>query len=142
MKGFELIMKLLNTTDDIDLKKESAMVLGAAIQSNPKVKIHAIKSEFLQLILNKLAIKSVPNQEAASLSSKSPTSILENDDFHSKLLFTLSGLLREYPFAQNQFIRFGGINILSNLIETTSSFKVKLKIITLTNDLIQEKVFK
>lgn len=60
-------------------------------------------------------------------------------EFNSKLVFALSGLLRNFPLAQSQFIRYGGVEILSHLIQNSNSIKLKTKILTLIDDLINEK---
>ena len=92
------------------------------------MKIHAAKSEFLQLLLNQLS-KSLFHSD------------LDNQNFISKLLFTLSSLLRNFPLAQSQFIRFGGVEVLHNLLKKNSySIKLKTKVITFTNDILQEKI--
>lgn len=78
------------------------------------------------------------NRLSSSVNSES-----NSKEFQSKLVFTLSALLRNFPFAQSQFIRFGGVQTLSNLISLNSSSidKIKIKILTLADDLIKEKVF-
>lgn len=80
------------------------------------------------MILNRLSSKSVQIES------------VENQDFYSKLIFTLSGLLRNFPFAQTQFIRFGGVETLSSLLKSLNSIKLKTKVLTLADDLIKEKV--
>lgn len=102
-------------------------MLDYVCYSHPKVKIYAIKTDLLQYILNKLSL------QATSQSTL-------DRDFNSKLIFALSALLRNFPLAQSQFIRYGGIEILSNLIKHSNSIKFKAKILTLIDDLIKEKV--
>lgn len=91
-----------------------------------KVKEYAIKTDLLQYILNKLSLQATSDS-------------VETRDFNSKLVFTLSGLLRNFPFAQSQFIRYGGVEIMSNLVKQSNSAKFKAKILTLIDDLINEK---
>lgn len=122
--GFELILSELNSTllqEDTDYAQNLIIVIGSAIQSNPKVKVYAIKTQLLQILLNRMS-----------------TRVLA-DDLLSKFIFTLSGLLRNFPYAQHEFLKFGGVEILSNLIRRINSIKLKTKILTLTNDLIREK---
>jgi nucleotide exchange factor SIL1 len=96
--------------------------------SNPKVQVFAIKTELLQILLKQISNVA----ESASLS---------NQDYLSKLVFVLSGFLRNFPYAQNEFLKLGGSEILSYLIKSNSnSVKVKTKILTLADDLIKEKV--
>lgn len=88
-----------------------------------------MKTNLLQHILNKLSL------------STTSSAILEQD-YNSKLIFTMSGLVRNFPFAQSQFIRFGGVEIMSKLLKHSSSIKIKTKILTFIDDLIKEKVKK
>jgi len=97
--------------------------------SNPKAQIQAFKSQLLELILSSLSKQLQSTAELA----------LNNHEYNSKLLFSLSTLLRNFPFAQKEFVRFGGVELLDKLVESSTSLKVKLKAVTLLNDLIQEK---
>lgn len=65
---------------------------------------------------------------------------IEKQDFIAKLVFTLSGMLRNFPFAQSEFLQLGGSDVLVNLIRSPNSLKVKTKVLTLVDDLIKEKV--
>ncbi len=94
------------------------------ICSNPKVQLYALNSNLLQLLLSELT-----GQE------ESP-----NQMFISRLVFTLSGLLRNMPIAQTKFIQLGGLEVFNRLLkESTYSPKLKAKLLTLVNDLIIEK---
>ncbi len=88
----------------------------------------ALKSGLLQTVLKELT-------------SFTQSANVNNQDFLSKLIFTLSGLMRNFPFAQHEFLKLGGSALLSNLIRAPNSIKVKTKILTLTDDLMKEKVF-
>jgi hypothetical protein len=95
-------------------------------KSNPKVQVHAAKSGFLQLTLNKLDL--VLGVDEA------------DKDFVSRSLFALSGLLRNFPHAQGQFVRFGGVETMRTLLENQAiSVKLKVKALTILNDLLLEK---
>lgn len=92
------------------------------------MKVHAVKLDMLQLILNQISTSLIDLD-------------LNNQDYVSKLLFALSSMLRHFPFAQNQFIRFGGVEILNKVLNSQFyTNKLKVKVITLANDLILEKV--
>ena len=123
-----MIMKEMNKSQDKEIKMETVLVLGSAMQSNPKVKIHAVKLDMIQLLLNHI--------------SKSLDDLDSSKDFVSRLLFALSSVLRHFPFGQSQFIRFGGVEVLNKILNSQSKFnnKLKIKVITLANDLIMEKV--
>ena len=65
---------------------------------------------------------------------------LSNNDWNSKIVFALSSLLRHFPYVQLKFLEFGGVNILNDFMQKSPSYKLKVKILTLVDDLIQEKV--
>jgi nucleotide exchange factor SIL1 len=132
MSGFELLLSELNETLDFGLKARISLVLGAALQGNPKVQVHALKFDTIQIMLNQLQSK---------YSTKGGNSKLQVE-YYPKVMFVLSGLLRNFPFAQNLFVnKYGGVEVLENLLLTANSIKLKAKVFTLVNDLIQEKVY-
>ena len=66
---------------------------------------------------------------------------LKSQNFISKLLFSLSGLLRNFPIAQNKFIQYGGVETLSKVLNNSAySSKLKAKTLTVVNDMIVERV--
>ena len=91
---------------------------------NPKIQVYAAENGLLQLILN--------------LMSKNDAS--NNDDLSAKLIYVLSSLIRHFPFVQIKFIEIGGIKILNDFMKNSSSHKSKVKILTLVDDLVKEKV--
>ena len=54
IKGFELLVTELNNTQELGLQLQIPLVLSAVFQSNPKVQIHALKFDFLHVLVNKL----------------------------------------------------------------------------------------
>ncbi len=90
---------------------------------NPKIQVYAAENGLLQLILN--------------LMSKNDAS---NNDLSAKLIYVLSTLIRHFPFVQIKFIEIGGIKILNDFMKNSSSHKLKVKILTLVDDLVKEKV--
>ena len=63
-----------------------------------------------------------------------------NNELNVKLVYVLSTLLRHFPFAQLKFLEIGGVQILNDFMQKSTSHKLKVKILTLVDDLIQEKV--
>lgn len=126
--GFDQILDLINsTTTDLDLKMQGLLVIGSAIQSNPKAKVQAAKSDLLKLLMN-------------SLKSSSLSIDLKSNEHQSKLMFVLSALLRNFPYAQLKFVQLGGLDIFSNILKSDqSSHKIKVKVLTLVSDLVLEK---
>ena len=95
-----------------------------SICSNPKVQLYAINLNLLQLLLSGLT----GHEESL------------NQTFISRVVFTLSGLLRNMSIAQAQFIQLGSLEMFNRLLkEPAYSSKFKEKLITLVHDLITEK---
>ncbi len=121
------MMVKLNTSSDIDLKIKYALVLGSAMQGNPYVKIHALESNIIPLLLNQIEI--------------SDELSVQKQIFISKILFSLSSLLGNFPVAQNKLIKYGGIETLTAILKNQDySVKLKAKALTLVNDIISERV--
>lgn len=127
--GFDLLKNNLNQSEDFDLKSKYALVLGSSLQSNPYVKIHANEANLVQLVLYQIT------------STLKQTEHLNTQNFISKLIFTLSGLLRNFPAAQNKFVQIGGVETLELVLKSEHfNSKLKTKVLTFLNDLIVEKV--
>ena len=95
-----------------------------SICSNQKVQLYAINLNLLQLLLSGLT----GHEESL------------NQTFISRVVFTLSGLLRNMSIAQAQFIQLGSLEMFNRLLkEPAYSSKFKEKLITLVHDLITEK---
>ena len=93
--------------------------------SNPKVQVYGAENGLLQLILNLMSKTDVEST---------------NNELNVKLVYVLSTLLRHFPFAQLKFLEIGGVQILNDFMQKSTSHKLKIKILTLVDDLIQEKV--
>ena len=91
------------------------------------MQIYAIKTDILKLLFVQLK---------ESLESFT----LRTNEYQSRLLFVLSGLLRSFPLAQSQFIQMGGVGLLGKTIgHESSSVKIMIKVLTLADDLVKEK---
>ncbi|KAK3590234.1 hypothetical protein CHS0354_041301 [Potamilus streckersoni] len=119
--GLELAVKSLNDTDS-NIKAEATMVLGSALQSNPKVQILALQTDAMQIFLSMITTES-------SVAHR------------SKALFALSSLIRHFPIAQKKFLDFGGLTALASLFQEPGLEKLQVKAVTLLNDLLQEQEF-
>uniref|UniRef100_A0A8D0F3D9 Nucleotide exchange factor SIL1 n=1 Tax=Strix occidentalis caurina TaxID=311401 RepID=A0A8D0F3D9_STROC len=95
MGGLQLVIDGLNSTEAA-LKEHAAFVLGAALSSNPKVQIEAIEGGALQKLL-------------VILATEQPLAVKK------KALFALSSMLRHFPYAQQQFLKLGGLQVLRSL---------------------------
>ena len=55
-------------------------------------------------------------------------------------LFALCSLLRHFPYAQRQFLKLGGLQILRSLVRAEGSEVLAVRVVTLLYDLATEKV--
>ncbi|CAG9760919.1 unnamed protein product [Ceutorhynchus assimilis] len=119
LDGFrKIIYKQLNSTN-IAIKHETLKLFSVLAQNNPKVKVHILETGGIAILSR------IINQE-------------DNDLIKNSALTALSCTLRTFPHAQNKFIEIGGLSILTESFKT-GTIKLKLKIVTLLNDLIVER---
>ncbi|XP_023559154.1 nucleotide exchange factor SIL1 isoform X4 [Octodon degus] len=117
--GLQVVINGLNSTEPL-VKEYAAFVLGAAFSSNPKVQVEAIEGGALQKLLVILATEQ-------PLTAK------------KKVLFALCSLLRHFPYAQQQFLKLGGLQVLKGLVQEKSTEVLAVRVITLLYDLVTEK---
>lgn len=55
-------------------------------------------------------------------------------------LFALSSMLRHFPYAQQQFLKLGGLQVLRSLFRQKGMETLHVRVVTLLYDLIMEKV--
>ncbi|XP_053935780.1 nucleotide exchange factor SIL1 [Cuculus canorus] len=120
MGGLQLVIDGLNSTEAL-LKEHAAFVLGAALSSNPKVQIEAIEGGALQKLL-------------VILATEQPLAVKK------KALFALSSMLRHFPYAQQQFLKLGGLQVLRSLFRQKGMETLYVRVVTLLYDLIMEKM--
>ncbi|XP_075571455.1 nucleotide exchange factor SIL1 isoform X1 [Pelecanus crispus] len=118
--GLQLVIDGLNSTEAV-LKEHAAFVLGAALSSNPKIQIEAIEGGALQKLL-------------VILATEQPLAVKK------KALFALSSMLRHFPYAQQQFLKLGGLQVLRSLFRQKGMETLHVRVVTLLYDLIVEKV--
>nr|XP_008113583.1 PREDICTED: nucleotide exchange factor SIL1 isoform X1 [Anolis carolinensis] len=118
--GLQLLINGLNSTEPL-MKEYVSFVLGAAMSSNPRVQVAAIEGGALQKLLVILATDQ-------SLAVK------------KKALFALSSMLRHFPYAQQQFLKLGGLQVLRDLCTEKGTENLHVRIVTLLYDLIVEKM--
>ncbi|XP_068960415.1 nucleotide exchange factor SIL1 isoform X1 [Petaurus breviceps papuanus] len=118
--GLQVVINGLNSTENL-VKEYSAFVLGAAFSSNPKVQVEAIEGGALQKLL-------------VILATDHPLTVKK------KALFALSSLLRHFPYAQQQFLRLGGLQALRSLVQESGMEVLAVRVVTLLYDLVTEKM--
>ncbi|ELV10154.1 Nucleotide exchange factor SIL1 [Tupaia chinensis] len=89
---------------------------------NPKVQVEAIEGGALQKLLVILATEQ-------PLTAK------------KKVLFALCSLLRHFPYAQQQFLKLGGLQVLRSLVQEKGTQVLAVRVVTLLYDLVTEKMF-
>ncbi|XP_067104453.1 nucleotide exchange factor SIL1 [Osmerus mordax] len=119
MGGLKLVIESLNSTDH-RMQENAAFVLGSALSSNPVVQVEAVDSGALQKLLTMLA---TPHPMAVK----------------KKVLFALAALLRHFPFAQNHFLKLGGLHVLGELFRGTGGEILRVRVVTMVYDMIMEK---
>ncbi|XP_012583338.1 PREDICTED: nucleotide exchange factor SIL1 [Condylura cristata] len=119
--GLQVVINGLNSTEPL-VKEYAAFVLGAAFSSNPKVQVEAIEGGALQKLLVILATEQ-------PLTAK------------KKVLFALCSLLRHFPYAQQQFLKLGGLQVLRSLAQEKGTEVLAVRVVTLLYDLVTEKMF-
>lgn len=119
--GLQVVINGLNSTEP-QVKEYAAFVLGAAFSSNPKVQVEAIEGGALQKLLVILATEQ-------PLTAK------------KKVLFALCSLLRHFPYAQQQFLKLGGLQVLRSLVQEKNAKVLAVRVVTLLYDLVTEKMF-
>ncbi|XP_075397743.1 nucleotide exchange factor SIL1 [Tenrec ecaudatus] len=119
--GLQVVINGLNSTEPL-VKEYAAFVLGAAFSSNPKVQVEAVDGGALQKLLVLLATEQ-------PLATK------------KKVLFALCSLLRHFPYAQQQFLKLGGLQVLRSLVQEKGTEVLAVRVVTLLYDLVTEKMF-
>lgn len=57
-----------------------------------------------------------------------------------QVLFALCSLLRHFPYAQQQFLKLGGLHVLRSLVQEKGTKVLAVRVVTLLYDLVTEKV--
>ena len=58
----------------------------------------------------------------------------------TQVLFALCSLLRHFPYAQQQFLKLGGLQVLRSLVQEKNAKVLAVRVVTLLYDLVTEKV--
>uniref|UniRef100_A0A2K6QBK3 Nucleotide exchange factor SIL1 n=1 Tax=Rhinopithecus roxellana TaxID=61622 RepID=A0A2K6QBK3_RHIRO len=119
--GLQVVINGLNSTEPL-VKEYAAFVLGAAFSSNPKVQVEAVEGGALQKLL-------------VILATEQPFTAKK------KVLFALCSLLRHFPYAQRQFLKLGGLQVLRSLVQEKGAEVLAVRVVTLLYDLVTEKMF-
>lgn len=104
-----VILPALNSTFP-EVRSESLWLLGSAAQSNPKVQIAVLNAGIIPKLVK--------------------VSVLDLDmRVHSRAIYALSCLIRQFPAAQARLIEEGGIVSLSGVMDNKRSSDFKTKVL-------------
>ncbi|XP_011505593.1 PREDICTED: nucleotide exchange factor SIL1 [Ceratosolen solmsi marchali] len=114
----KIISPCLNSTNS-EVKAEALKLLGAAVQSNPKVQFKALENDYVQKLLHMLSVNN-------------------KIEVKSRCLFALGALVRHFPAAQKTLVNNGGLEIFGKLL-TDGHFQIQIRVMNLVNDLTIER---
>lgn len=114
----KIISPSLNSTNS-GVKAEALKLLGAAVQSNPKVQLKALENDFVQKLLHMLTVNN-------------------KIEVKSRCLFALGALARNFPAAQKALVNNGGLEIFGKIL-IDGHFQIQTRVMTLINDLAIER---
>ncbi|KAK2180925.1 hypothetical protein NP493_420g05009 [Ridgeia piscesae] len=117
--GLECVMRDLNHTAQV-IRSETALVLGSAVQGNPRVQVAAMEVGSMQQLVRMLSLE-------PSVSVR------------SHVLYALSALVRHFPHAQQRFLELGGLHALKALFSQPDTTTLRLRAVTLINDMLMEQ---
>lgn len=113
------LLKCLNNSLE-EVRSEAALVLGSALQSNPKVQVAALENGAMHELLRILAVD--PSMKV-----------------RKRAMYGLSTMIRHFPFAQKRFLELGGLSVLTKLFDDKSTEHLKVRAASLMADLVKEK---
>ncbi|XP_069755275.1 nucleotide exchange factor SIL1 isoform X2 [Narcine bancroftii] len=117
--GLQLMINALNATEPL-IQEHAAFVLGSTLSGNPKVQIEAMEAGTLHKLLVLLA-------------TDHPMAVKK------KALFALASILRHFPFAQQQFLKLGGLQVLQQVFQAKGTECLHVRVMTLLYDMVMEK---
>lgn len=117
----KILVPSLNSSLE-NLQESAGFLIGSAAQSNPRVQVAFLEAGFVDTLLRIIATKPSPAVT-------------------TKALYGLSAILRNFPEAQNTFLRNGGLDSLKLVFKLQGKpfDKIKIKILTLVQDLLDER---
>jgi len=120
----KIVLPSLNSTSKT-VRKMASYLVGGAMQSNPTFQKASLEAGLIPILLRLTTLDPEP-------------------EVSTKSFYALSGLLRNFPDAQNAFLRQGGLDALSTIIGSTAREyqRLRIKILTLLDDLVVEREFK
>lgn len=117
--GLECVMRDLNHTSEV-IRSETAVVLGSAVQGNPRVQVAAMEVGAMQQLVRMLSLE-------------------PSIGVRSHVLYALSALVRHFPHAQQRFLELGGLHALKALFSQPDTATLRLRAVTLVNDMLVEQ---
>ncbi|XP_023326178.1 nucleotide exchange factor SIL1 [Eurytemora carolleeae] len=117
----QILVPSLNSSSTL-LQEMAGFLIGSSAQSNPRVQIAYLEAGFINTLLRMVSSHSSP-------------------EVSGKALYGLSAILRNFPEAQNTFLRHGGLDVLRQVFNYQGNVfdKIKIKILTLIQDMQEER---
>lgn len=114
------VLPALNSSHD-EVKRAGSLLLGGAAQSHPEVQAAAVQAGVLPLLLRLIHLDGDARVAA-------------------RAFYALSSILRSSHISQQEFLAQGGLAVLASALadETAGREKVRIKALTLLNDLMLE----
>nr|XP_022288692.1 nucleotide exchange factor SIL1-like isoform X2 [Crassostrea virginica] len=118
--GMKMVIQSLNHSS-ADMRSISSSLLATALQNNPKVKVYCIEAGVLHHFVRALSTEVDLN-------------------VRKRLLFALSAMVRNFPYAQTKFGELGGFSVLSKLFVSPGSVEdaTSERTLSLVVDLMEE----
>jgi len=115
------IIPSLNSSST-SLRRLSCLLLSGASQSNPKFQIAAFEHGLVETLLRMTVLDQDPEVSTKSFSA-------------------MSAVIRNFPEAQNSLLRQGGLGVLIKIFDHEHNVyeKLKIKVLTMINDLLIER---
>lgn len=119
MNGMSFIISPCLNVSDTKIKVEALKILGAAVQSNPKVQLKALENDFVQRLLHLFTTNS-------------------KVEVKSRCMFALGALVRGFPVAQRALVNHGGLEIFGKSL-INDPIQIQMRVMTLISDLAVER---
>ncbi|KXJ70583.1 hypothetical protein RP20_CCG023086 [Aedes albopictus] len=118
-QGLEhIIWPSLNQTEST-LKIHGLKLLGTVVQNNPKAKVALFERNGGSILLTKLSQSTKSEEISAGL-------------------YAFGSLVRKFPFAQSELLNQHGYSLLFDVLNKNIELRVKVKIVKLITDLVQD----
>ncbi|XP_052870171.1 nucleotide exchange factor Sil1 [Anopheles cruzii] len=114
-----IIWPSLNRTTDTSIRIQALVLLGTLLQNNPKAKVSLFERDGSAKLLAAFGRATSSDEVSAAL-------------------YAFGSLVRKFPFAQKQLLTAHGYSLLYGVLEKPVELKVKVKVLQLIADLLED----